>query len=282
MTRPVKISVLSGKGGTGKTLVAVNLAAVAKEATYLDCDVEEPNGHLFFHPKNVTAWPVIVGVPQVNQGKCTGCRVCMEFCAYNALAWVEDRLVIFAEICHSCGGCFLLCPESALNEVAKEVGRVEKGVSANVTILTGILKTGVASGVPIIKELLNWETKGERVFIDCPPGSSCIVMETVAASDYCILVAEPTVFGVHNLNMVWQLVRLMGKPCGVVLNKCIGSSNPAEEFCRAKDIDIIGRIPFSSSLGKLNSDGFIAVYESQEYRELFEKLLNRLPGGVEQ
>lgn len=261
-------------------MVAVNLAAAAKKAVYLDCDVEEPNGHLFFRPEKVTAQPVTVGIPRVNRDQCTGCRICVDFCAYNALAWVSDGLVIFPEICHSCGGCHILCPEGALDEVAKEVGSVEKGVAGNVTVLTGILKTGEASGVPIIKELLRKEAEGELVLLDCPPGSACIVMETVAAADYCILVTEPTVFGVHNLNMVWQLARLMGKPCGVVLNKCQGGANPAEEFCEAKGIEIIGRIPFDPGLGKLNSDGRIAVHEAPPYRALFEGLLRRVTGVV--
>ena len=276
----MKIAVLSGKGGTGKTLVSVNLAAVAGGALYVDCDVEEPNGHLFFKPESVSTWPVSVEIPRVDQEKCTGCRVCVDFCNFNALAWAGNALKIFAEICHSCGGCIYLCPERALQGEEKVIGEVQQGVSGDVTVLTGILNTGIPSGVPIIEELLANVGDAEQIFIDCPPGSACIVMETVAAADYCILVAEPTLFGVHNLNMVWELVTLMGKPCGVVLNKCLAGENPAEEFCQKKGIAIIGRIPFDSELGLLNSDALIAARENGKYRDLFAGLFHRVTEEV--
>lgn len=276
----MKIAVLSGKGGTGKTFVAVNLATVAGDSLYIDCDVEEPNGRLFFQPQAVKSQPVNVGVPVVTPEKCTGCRICVDFCNFNALAWTGGRLRIFPEICHSCGGCMLLCPEQALTEKMKTIGRVESGVSGKVIVLTGILNPGEASGVPIIKELLAMAPTREQVLIDSPPGSACIVMETVAAADYCILVAEPTIFGVHNLDMVWRLVTLMGKTCGVVLNKCLETVNPAEVFCQESGIEIIGRIPFSTELGLLNSNAKIAAAVSQEYKALFEDMLSRVTRGV--
>lgn len=276
----MKIAVLSGKGGAGKTLVAVNLAAVAGEATYLDCDVEEPNGRLFFRPQEITTRPVTVGIPQVDQQKCTGCKVCVDFCAFNALALTGDRLVVFPEICHSCGGCFLLCPEDVLTEKEKVVGQIEQGVSGQSSVLTGVLKPGEASGTPIVKELIKEAAGQEQVIIDCPPGSACIVMETVAAADYCVLVAEPTVFGVHNLNMVWELVRLMNKPCGVVLNKCLEAVNPAEDYCRKKGITILGRIPYSPQLALLSSEGRIAALVDGDYAAVFEELLCRVKGEV--
>lgn len=276
----MKIAVLSGKGGTGKTLVSVNLAAAAKDSMYVDCDVEEPNGHLFFKPEEVKSRQVAVEIPLVDGDKCTGCRVCVDFCNYNALAWIGGELKIFDEICHSCGGCIVLCPEKALKGKEKVVGQVQRGKSEGVTVFTGMLNPGVASGVPIIKELLK-ETGGkEQIFIDCPPGSACIVMETVAAADYCILVAEPTLFGVHNLSMVWELVKHMGKPCGVVLNKCLEEENPAEKFCAEKGIEIIGSIPFDSELGLLNSNALIAVRENAKYEKLFRDLLLRVTREV--
>jgi MinD superfamily P-loop ATPase len=276
----MKIAVLSGKGGTGKTLVSVNLAAVAKDSMYVDCDVEEPNGHLFFKPEEVKTRQVAVEIPLVDPDKCTGCRVCVDFCNFNALAWIGGELKVFDEICHSCGGCIVLCPEDALAKKEKVIGQVQRGVSEDVTVLTGMLNTGEASGIPIIKDLLKDIGEKEQTFIDCPPGSACIVMETVAAADYCILVAEPTLFGVHNLHMVWELVKLMGKPCGVVLNKCLEGENPAEKFCAEKGIEIIGSIPFDSELGLLNSNALIAVRENAKYEKLFRDLLLRVTREV--
>jgi len=270
----LKIAVLSGKGGTGKTLVSVNLAAAAEKAAYIDCDVEEPNGHLFFKPGNVEEEEVTVDIPVVDENLCTGCRKCVDFCNFNALAFLKDRPVLFPEICHSCGGCTLVCPEKAISERKKAVGLVQKGVSGSVSVSTGILNTGEASGIPLIKKLLADRAEKEPLtVVDCPPGSACIVMESIRDADYCILVAEPTLFGVHNLSMVYDLVTLFNKPHGVVLNKCLEGENPAETFCIDRNIPIIGRIPFDRELGTLNSNGEIAVQKSEKYKGLFSSLL---------
>jgi len=216
----MKIAVLSGKGGTGKTLVSVNLAAAADKALYIDCDVEEPNGYLFFKPEGVETEKISIRLPAVYEDRCNGCRKCVEFCKFNALAYVGNRLIVFDEVCHSCGGCMLVCPEKAIYERDKLIGEVQRGRSEKVTVITGILNTGEASGIPIIKRLLEAgdREESELTFIDCPPGSACIVMESIKKADYCILVAEPTLFGAHNLNMVHELVELFDKPYGVVLN----------------------------------------------------------------
>ncbi len=150
----MKIAVLSGKGGTGKTFVSVNIACVADKATYVNCDVEEPNGHLFLKPEITKRIPISVLVPYVDESRCTACRKCVDFCKYNALALAGDKLMIFYEICHSCGGCTLFCPQKALTEKEREVGVIEEGVSENVAVLTGVLNTGEGSGVPIIKHLM--------------------------------------------------------------------------------------------------------------------------------
>ena len=281
--KTMRIAVLSGKGGTGKTLVSVNLAAVAKNSLYIDCDVEEPNGHLFFKPEIVDEQDITVRIPVVNESLCTGCRKCVDFCKFNALAFIKNKPVVFEEICHSCGGCMLLCPENAISEKKKVNGKVQKGVSRDVTVTTGILNTGEASGIPIIKKLLEESTtlKDQPVFIDCPPGSACIVMESIKDADYCILVAEPTVFGVHNLNMVYDLVRLFGKPHGVVLNKCLDGENPAESFCTEKSIPILCRIPSDNELGMLNSDAEIVAWKSERFKVLFSTLLESLKKEVQ-
>jgi MinD superfamily P-loop ATPase len=278
----MKIAVLSGKGGTGKTLVSVNLASAAEESVYLDCDVEEPNGHLFFKPENLREEEISVKIPAVHEKQCSGCRVCVDFCKFNALAYIKNRLVVFDEVCHSCGGCILLCPEKAMNEKEKIIGKIQKGVSGQVTVYTGMMNTGEASGVPIVKKLLNENKADEEMItlIDCPPGSACIVMESIRDADYCILIAEPTLFGVHNLNMVYELVKLFHKPYGVVLNKCQEGENPAERFCEEKGIRILGKIPFDNELGALNSNAKIAVRESEKYRTVFSSLLETVKKEV--
>lgn len=271
-----RIAVLSGKGGAGKTLVCVNLAAVAGRAVYIDCDVEEPNGRLFFKPAGVREEEIAVKLPAVDASLCTGCRRCVEFCKFHALAFVKEQPYVFGDVCHSCGGCALLCPAHAISEREKRIGAVQTGKSWGVTVRTGILDAGEASGIPIIKRLLDESARedGLPVFIDCPPGSACIVMESIRDADYCVLVAEPTVFGAHNLSMVYELVKLFKKPCGVVLNKCIdGGENPSEAFCKAHGVPVVGSIPFDNTLGRLSAEGNIAAREKHEYAELFSGIL---------
>lgn len=278
----MNIAVLSGKGGTGKTLVSVNLAAVAGQAAYIDCDVEEPNGHLFFKPDIHRKRDISVKIPVVDAARCTGCRICVDFCKFNALALIQKKPLVFHDVCHSCGGCVLLCPEKALSETDEVIGHIESGMSREVSVETGILNSGEASGIPIINQLLS-DVKASPTaltFIDCPPGSACIVMESIKDADYCIVVAEPTIFGVHNLDMIVELVTVFQKPFGVVLNKCMPGENPAEAYCARHHIPILARIPFDAELGKLNADGRIAVWESNAYRGVFADLLNRVKKEV--
>ncbi|WP_303868835.1 ATP-binding protein [Acetobacterium wieringae] len=277
----MKLAVLSGKGGTGKTLVAVNLAAVAKNSVYVDCDVEEPNGHLFFKPVEIKNEKVSIKIPVVDEDLCLGCRKCVDFCKFNALAAIINKLIVFDDICHSCGGCIMLCPSNALTEKDKVIGEINSGISEEVKVISGILNTGEASGIPIIKELLNKISAEEKMtVIDCPPGSACIVMESIRDVDYCILVAEPTVFGLHNLALVYQLVKLFNKPHGVVINKWMAGENLIEQFCCDNQITVLGKIPFESELGIINSDGKIAA-KSEKYYGLFSELLQKVVKEVE-
>ena len=291
----MNIAVLSGKGGTGKTLLSVNMAATSKSATYIDCDVEEPNGYLFFKPEEIVEENVSVKIPEVDKELCSGCRKCVDFCKFNALAFIKKAPIVFGDICHSCGGCSLLCPENAITEKDKVIGKIEKGKSQGIDVYTGILNTGEVSGVPIIEKLLEENRKSssngevsnniegnERLsIIDCPPGSACIVMESIKDADFCVLVAEPTAFGAHNLEMVYELVSLFGKPFGVVLNKCLDGENPSEEFCKEKGIKILGRVPFEKELGELNSNAKIAARESERYNKLFKNILETVKGEVQ-
>jgi MinD superfamily P-loop ATPase len=278
----MKIAVLSGKGGTGKTFISVNLAAASPNAIYVDCDVEEPNGHIFFKPQEQNIQSVSVMIPVVDQNKCSGCRKCVEFCKFNALAYISEKVIVFDDVCHSCGGCVLLCPDEAISEKEKVIGEIKKGISENVKVMTGMLKTGEATGIPIIKKLISdILSNSELIIIDCPPGSSCVVMESIKDVDFCILVAEPTLFGTHNLKMVYELVRLFHKPFGVVLNKCIEGENPSEEFCIKHKIPILEQIPYCSELGSINSNGLIAVRKMKKYKDLFSKLFCKVNEGVQ-
>ena len=274
----MKIAVLSGKGGTGKTMIAVNLAAIADHSVFLDCDVEEPNGHLFLKSDSEEVTPIFSKIPVVEPSLCSGCRTCVDFCRYNALAYVEDRLLIFTDLCHSCGGCVFLCPNNALFEDEKPIGEIRSGNSGNVRIITGFLNPGVESGVPIIRELLKSPLldQDRTVFLDCPPGSSCSVMESIKPADYCLVVAEATVFGAHDLQMVHELLTALQKPFGVVLNKCMEGDNPSEIYCQEHGISIIDKIPFDRELGKASANGVIVARENHQYRQMFSDMLNRI------
>ena len=278
----MNIAVLSGKGGTGKTLLSVNMAAASGSALYIDCDVEEPNGHLFFKPENIVEEEVTVKIPKVDKELCSGCRKCVDFCKFNALAFIKKSPIVFDDVCHSCGGCSLLCPTKAITEDDKVIGKIEKGNSQGIDVYTGILNTGEVSGVPVIEKLLqkNREFEDRLSIIDCPPGSACIVMESIKDADFCVLVAEPTAFGAHNLKMVHELVTLFKKPFGVVLNKCLDGENPSEEFCIENGIKIIGKIPFEKEIGRLSSEAKVVARESEKYRELFASILETVKGEV--
>lgn len=274
------IAVLSGKGGTGKTLVSVNLAAVADEVLYLDCDVEAPNGHLFFKHEVTNRYEVTVKIPVVNQDQCTGCRTCVDFCHYNALAYVGEQVKVFENICHSCGGCELLCEAKAITEFDKVIGYINEGQTNQVRLLSGILNIGEVSGIPIINKLLqqgiNKNLTEETVIIDCPPGSACSVMESIKEADYCVLVGEPSIFGAHNLEMVHELVTKFKKPFGVILNKDTGGFNASKVYCDKGGLPIIGKIPFDQRLGGMNAVGKVVAWEEPSYEHMFKTILNTI------
>lgn len=276
MGTDLTVAVLSGKGGTGKTLVSVNLAAVAQKATYVDCDVEEPNGHLFFKPTILSSRVVTVPKPVVDQSLCDGCRICTEACAFNALALIGKQLLVFNEVCHSCGLCTTLCPKKALTEVEQPLGVVRQGRHGTVSFEDGILDIGQSEAVPLIKALLKKKHK-DLVVIDSPPGSGCLVSEAIMGADFCLLVAEPTRFGAHNLAMVHDLVQILGKPCAVLLNKTEESaSNPSKEYALAHNLSIAGTLPYDPKLAALASEGLIATEELGHYHAFFSNLLETI------
>jgi len=275
------IAVLSGKGGTGKTFVSVNLAYSLPDSIYVDCDVEEPNGALFLKPTGISTQAVDVMVPTFNAKQCTGCRACVDFCRFNALSYVGQNVKVFSDICHSCGGCVLVCQEDALTNGTKRVGEVHTGESTGTKVISGMLAIGQPSGVPIIAELNRMIDKQEQwVIKDCPPGASCAVMESLEGVDYCVLVTEPTVFGVHNLAMVKELLDLKRMPYGVVINKVTDDHNPAKTYCNENGIEILSRFSFSQTLAGRNAEGNVAAAENDEIKAQFELLNNRIKKEV--
>ena len=259
-------------------MVAVNLAAAAGKATYIDCDVEEPNGRLFFKPEQVKSQVVSSLLPSFNQAKCTGCRKCVDFCRFHALMFLKEKPMLFSEVCHSCGGCMLVCPADAITEEKKEIGMLEIGQAGDLRVVTGILNPGEASGVPVIREAL--KQGGDRTIIDCPPGSACSVMESVMDADYCVLVVEPTAFGFHNFQMIYELVTLLGKPHGIVINKEETPYQPLEAFCEKHEIPVLARIPYDPEVAALVANGEIAFEKKESMKDLFTSLLVKIGGAL--
>lgn len=279
----MKIAVLSGKGGTGKTFVAVNLAVAAGKATYIDCDVEEPNGRLFLKPQEVTNTDVFTKIPAFHAEPCTGCRKCVDFCRFNALVFIKGKPMVFSEVCHSCGGCTLVCPSGAVQEENHKIGMVSVGNHKDVCVVTGEMAMGEVLAVPVIQAAMNtgMQMENENVIIDCPPGSGCSVMECITKSDYCILVAEPTAFGFHNVQMVYELVRLLGKPCGLVINKEDAPYAPLQAFYQQEGINVLLRLPFSEKLAQIGAKGEIASEQDGETKAAFQNLLDTVKKEVE-
>ncbi len=283
--RVPRIAVLSGKGGVGKTFAAVNLAAAVPGSLYVDCDVEEPDGSLFLKPAEEAAAPVEVAHPRFDARRCVGCRTCVEFCAFNALAYICDAPMLFAATCHSCGGCAKLCPAGAVTEVGVRVGETARGTSGDIHTLVGRMDVGIASGMPILAALRRQEAAVDASFIvrDCPPGNGCLVMESLKGVDFAILVAEPTVFGAHNFALVHEMTRHLGIPCGVVLNKCVeGVANPSEEYCRERGIPVFAAFPFNRKVGRLQSKGVVVTRALPAFRTQFEMLYGHIVERLEQ
>ena len=271
----MKIAVLSGKGGTGKTFFSTNLACAFQKASYIDCDVEEPNGHLFLKPKETQLQKVYVKRPVFDEKACNGCKKGVDFCRFNALIYIKKKPIVFTEVCHACGGCSLVCPEHAIQEENREIGHVEVGKHKDVTCITGYLNPGEASGIPVIQKALGQKNTSIAI-IDCPPGSACSVMESVMNADVCVLVAEPSAFGFHNFKMVYELVTLLKKPCKVVMNKIVEPYPPLLDFCTEHHVDILAKIPYSKELATCMANSDLAYENIPEMKTLFDSLVKEL------
>jgi MinD superfamily P-loop ATPase len=271
------ISIASGKGGTGKTTIATNLArSIQQPVLLLDCDVEEPNAHLFLQPEIAATTPVYKPVPQVDEKKCTYCGKCNEVCAYNAIAVLKNKVLVFAELCHGCGGCTLLCPENAITEVGQEIGVVERGYAGDVEFVHGKLNVGEAMAVPIIKAVKKHINGQAFVFLDAPPGTSCPVVTTLLGSEFCILVTEPTPFGLNDLKLAVEVVRQLHIPHGVIINQADIGDKSVEMYCRTEQIPILMQIPTDRKIAEAYSRGQMIVDVLPEYREKFQKLLQQV------
>jgi len=269
------ISVASGKGGTGKTLVATSLALSLQDqenVQLLDCDVEEPNDHIFVHTAIGQSQPVLIPVPKVDETKCTYCGKCAEVCAYNAIAVLKQKVLIFAELCHGCGACSYLCPESAIAEEGKAIGVVETGNSGNVELIQGRLAIGELMAPPIIREVKKHIDPTSEVIIDVPPGTSCPVVEAVSDTDFCLLVTEPTPFGLNDLSLAVEVVRKLQIPCGVVINRVGVGDEGVESYCHEEGIPVLLKIPLDRRIATLYSKGIPLVEGMPEWREVFSKL----------
>ena len=274
--RPLKIAVASGKGGTGKTLVAVNLALAVGADQILDCDVEEPNDHIFLNPVNSLSEKVEILVPEIDEMKCSYCRRCAEFCQYNALFVAGETAMVFKELCHSCGGCKLICPEEAITEIPREIGEILIGEAQDVELVYGKLNVGEALAVPLISAVKEKSKSNGLVVLDSPPGSACPVVESVLDSDYCIMVTEPTPFGLHDLKVAVEVVRQLHIPIGVLVNFAGIGNRDVYDFCEERDIPIIMEIPYDRRIAELYSRGIPFTAEMPEWKPRFQKLLERI------
>jgi len=268
------VSIASGKGGTGKTSVAVNMALSIRNVQLLDCDVEEPNAHLLLHPKISRIEPVYVLVPFVNEELCDYCGKCSKFCQYNAIFVSSEKVMIFPELCHSCGGCALICPKKAIAEDKHKTGTLKLTSAGDLELVYGELEVGEPMAVPVIREVKRQIDKSREVVLDSPPGTSCPVIETVKGSDFCILVTEPTPFGLHDLKITVQVLEDMRIPFGVVINRAGIGDKKVYGYCREKNIPILLEIPFQRKIAELYSKGIPFSLEMPEWKEKFEALFN--------
>lgn len=274
------ISIASGKGGTGKTTVAVNMALSIKDVQLLDCDVEEPNAHLLLYPKINEVKPVYVLTPQINEELCDHCGKCSEFCEYNALFVSSEKVLVFPELCHGCGGCIIVCPKKAIIDKKRKIGTVKMGVAGNVELVYGELQVSEPMPGPVIKEVKK-QIKGHMtVIIDSPPGTSCPMIESVYKSDYCILAAEPTPFGLHDLKLTIQVLEKIKIPFGVVINRAEIGDREVYEYCKEKDIPILLEVPFQRRIAELYSRGIPFTAEMPEWKARFQKLLAEIKERV--
>ncbi len=280
------ISVASGKGGTGKTTVATNLALSIENAEYYDCDVEEPNGHLFLKPVISEEKNAVMPCPTFDENSCSFCGKCRDICSYNAIAVLpgengrEGKVLHFQHLCHGCGACGYFCPENAITEIDKPIGVIQWGQSGSLNFNHAKLNIGEIMSPAVIRQLKKSIQEKIVTIIDSPPGTSCPVISAVKGSDYCILVTEPTPFGLNDLKLAVEVIEKLGIPFGVVINKSDTGDGKTEEYCNERNIPILLKIPFSRELARLYSSGEPVAAKNPGYRDIFRKLYTDIEGTL--
>jgi len=273
----MKIAIASGKGGTGKTTVATNLAYVAshngQSVAYLDCDVEEPNGHIFLKPQVSESKPVGNLVPEVDDDTCIHCGKCGEICQYSAIVCVGEKVLVYPELCHACGGCALVCPVDAITETTREMGKLQTGQAGAIRFVQGLLNIGEAMSPPVIKEVKAAVPDVDLVIIDAPPGTSCPVIESVRDLDFVVLVTEPTPFGLNDLQLAVEMVRALKLSFGVVVNRADLGDRQTRYYCDTNHIKVLVEIPDDRRIAEAYSRGEMACEALPQYGSLFAQLL---------
>jgi len=284
----MKIAIASGKGGTGKTTIATNLAysiaRMGKAVQYLDCDVEEPNGYIFLKPDIEKTQKVTIGVPQVDTELCNGCGKCGELCQYSAIICLKGKAITFDQLCHSCGGCMLICPTGAIEEKQKEIGFIDFGLAENIKCAQGRLRIGDIHTSGLIKQVKNNSIDKGTVIIDAPPGTSCPVIEAVKGADFVLLVTEPTPFGLNDLELAVAMVTELKLPFAVVINRSDSGDNRVHQYCLQEDIKIILELPDDRRIAQAYSVGRMIVDVMPEYENefagLYESVLEKLEAKI--
>lgn len=279
------LSIASGKGGTGKTLITTSLAvslSKRERMQVLDCDVEEPNARLFLKPEITSTKTVSVLVPELDKEKCDYCGLCARICAYNAIAAAPQAVLVFPELCHSCGACSYLCPTGALVEKERGIGKIAVGNQGGIDVVEGRLAIGEVLAVPVIKKVRKLADKRRLVLIDAPPGTSCPVIESVNGCDFCLLVTEPTPFGLNDLALAVGMATELGVPCGVIINRAGSGDGLIEDYCRQKAIPVLLKIPLERQIAALYSRGVTLAEGLPEWQSKFIALYDRVKGMVDE
>ena len=273
----MQIAVASGKGGTGKTIVSTSLALCAPgPVQYLDCDVEEPNGYIFLKPEFTSHERCTVIVPRILEEKCTYCGKCRDICRFNAITLFANTIMTFPEMCHSCLGCFQVCPEDALVRDEREIGVLEAGMAGNIRFVHGRTRVGEAMGVPLLKAVKKKADKEALVIIDAPPGTSCPFVEAISEADYVILVTEPTPFGLHDLKLAAEVLVNFSKPCGVIINRADLGDGRVEQWCRDNNIPVLLKIPFDRKIAEGYARGQCLVESRPGLRPVLQGLIGEI------